>query len=290
MTIRHMKIFLEVYSQESITKAADSLYISQPAVSAVIKELEDHYGRRLFDRISNRLYLTGPGQDFYDYASNIIFLFDEMETKMTGSENTGKLRVGSSITIGTVYMPSYLASLKEKYPNIEVYITIDSSDVIENKILRNELDIALIEGIVHSDSIIKKTYMDDELSAVCSPTHPFAAGQRAHIEDFLSQPFLLRERGSGTRELFDDTLASLGYSVVPRWESTSTAALINAVGKGIGVSVLPRMLVCDKIKQGTLREFDPAGLRFKRSFNIVYHKNKYLSSAAQTFIDICEKS
>ncbi|MFA6662480.1 MAG: LysR family transcriptional regulator [Bacilli bacterium] len=289
MTLRHMKIFVTVSKFNSITKAAENLYISQPAVSCAIKELEDYYNIKLFDRISNRIYLTDSGKNFLDYAIHIVSLFDEMEIKVRNLDKTGRLRIGSSITIGTNFMPVYVNNYKAIYPQTEVYVTIDSSDIIEKKLLQNELDFALIEGAVHLDSIICENYMEDELVIICRPDHKLCKSSPVLIDQFILEPFLLREKGSGTRELFDNVLASLGYSVIPTWESTSTLALINAVISGVGISVLPYMLVKEKLNDGQIATIKIDGLKFNRKFNIIYHKNKFLTTAAKAFIEMCKE-
>lgn len=287
MTLRHIKIFVTVCEQNSITKAAEKLYITQPAVSYAIKELEEYYGIKLFDRISKRLYLTEAGKKFLDYAIHIVALFDEMESNVQHWGNAGKLRIGSSITIGSHLMPLYVRSFHENYPQTDIAVYIGSSDTIEKKVLLNELDFAFIEGIVHSDSIVSEAYMDDRLAVICNPSNSVYDGKLITIERFLGQPLLLREKGSGTRELVDNILESLGYSVKPSWESTSTVALINGVINGIGISVLPYLLVKDKLEEGTLVELRVQNLRFSRKFNIIYHKNKFLIPQAKEFIEMC---
>jgi len=288
MTLRHIKIFVEVCKLNSITKAAEKLYIAQPAVSYAIKELEEYYGIKLFDRISRRLYLTEAGKNVLDYAMHIVSLFDEMENNVRDIDKPGKLCIGSSITIGTCFMPGYVSHFKTLYPQAEVYVTIDSSDTIEKKILQNELDFALIEGTIHLENIICETYMDDELVIICKPDHPFCNNKSVTVSQFISEQFLLREKGSGTRELFDNVLASLGYSVMPTWESTSTLALVNAVIKGLGISVLPFMLVKEMLNTGRIAAIQIDGVKFKRKFNIIYHKNKFLTTSAKGFIEMCK--
>lgn len=288
MTLRHLKVFVVACELNSISKAAEKLYISQPAVSRTIKELEDYYGMKLFERISKKLYLTQAGKSFLDYASHVVSLFDEMESHMREVDKRGNLRIGSSITIGRNLMPSYVSRFKALYPQTQVYVTVNNSDIIEKKVLQNELDFALIEGIIHSDHIISETYMEDELVVISSPDHPFCNEEIVKITEFIEEPFLLREKGSGTRELFDNTLAALGYSVVPTWESTSTIALINAAINKLGISVLPYMLVREELSSGKIVILQVEGLKFVRKFNIIYHKNKFLPASAKAFIELCK--
>lgn len=287
MTLRHMKIFVAVCSECSITKAAQALHIAQPAVSIAVKDLEEYYGVKLFDRISRRIHLTDMGKRFLAYATHIVSLFGDLENNLRQWEFSAKLRVGASITVGTCLMPLYVQAFYERHPTANVEVFVGSSDMIENKILQNELDIALIEGIVHSDSILFDTYKKDRLSVVCSPNDPIYSTSSITIEQLLSRPLLLREIGSGTRELFDHVLTSLEYAYVPAWESTSTQALMNAARKGLGIAVIPYMLAQEKLKTGELVEVQVDGLRFERGFHMIYHKNKFLTGLAKEFMEIC---
>lgn len=290
MTLRHMKIFVAVCAENSITKAAEKLHIAQPAVSIAVKELEEYYGAKLFDRISKRIYLTDMGRNFLGYATHIVSLFDDLENNVRQWERSAKLRIGASITVGTHLMPQYVSTFYENHPQSSIDVFIGSSDLIEKKILQNDLDFALIEGTVHSDSILCDAYMKDRLAVICSPADPLCEKETVTIEHLLSRPLLLRETGSGTRELFDHVLASFEYTYTPAWESTSTEALINAAGKGLGISVLPYMLVQDELKKGAIAELRVENLHLDRGLHIIYHKNKRLTDLAKAFIEMCRDS
>ncbi len=290
MTLRHMKIFTVVADCESITLAAEKLYLAQPAVSLAIKELEDYYGTHLFDRLSRRIYITESGKQLLSYARHIVSVFDEMEQTMKNSDKSGILRIGSSVTIGTQFIPIYIKEFHNQYPDVKINVQIDSSEQIEEKLLKNELDFGLIEGIVHSEYIISQKYMDDELAAVCGKSHRFAEMESVDISEFIKEPLLMRERGSGTRELFDNIVSSAEKSYTPSWESISTDALINGVIEGNGVSVLPLRLVQKKIDDGFLSRVFIKNCTMKRAFYIVYHKNKFISPVMQKFIfHICDE-
>lgn len=287
MTLRHLKILSAVCEENSITKAAERLHMAQPAVSVAIKELEDYYGVRIFDRISKKLYLTDTGGRILEYASHIISLFEGLEDNARKWEQSAKIKIGASNTVGTHLMPKYVSAFRSDHPQSNIEVLISSSEIIEKKILQNELDFALIEGTVHSDSIFCDQYMRDRLVVVCSPTDPLCKMEQVTIGQILSRPLLLREKGSGTRELFDHTLASLEYSFSPSWESTSTDALVNAVLEGLGVSVLPYMMVRERLEKGIIVELHVENLNFNRGFSIIYHKNKLLTNTAREFIEMC---
>lgn len=288
MTIRHLKIFLSICSNDcSTTKDAENLHMTQPAVSLAIKELESHYGIALFDRIGRRLQITQAGLRFKEYASHITTLFDDMEKKMLNWDSFGILRVGASITIGSQFLPGYVKAFYSQFPGTEVHATIGPSAQLEEKIMNNELDFALIEGVSHISSLITEEYMEDGLSVICPPDSPLCSEPEISIETFRRQKFLLREHGSGTRETFDRVTEEAGFSITPIWESTSTAALINAVANGLGIAVLPCRMVSAALGQGLVRKIRIKGLSFHRKFHIIYHKQKFLTASAKFFLDLC---
>ena len=288
MTLRHMNIFRAICENEcNTTKAAEVLHMTQPAVSLAIKELEQYYGIVLFDRIGRRLRITEAGQHFLEYAVHISSLFYDMEKELRDWDSFGILRVGASITIGSQFLPGYVKTFYNRYPGTEIRALVAPSDELEKKILSNELDLALIEGIAHEPSIYSEEYMEDSLTVICPANGTFHHGQTLSIDEFRRQKFLLRERGSGTREVFDRAAESAGFSATPIWEAMSTTALINAVINGLGISVLPSRMVFDAIEKDLVTAVSVEGMDFRRSFRIIYHKDKYLTSSAKRFLEIC---
>lgn len=287
MTLRHMKIFVSVCKEKSITLAAKKLYISQPAVSNAIKDLEAYYGTPLFDRISKKLYLTEAGKAVYHYALHINSLFEELESSLKSSKSIGQLKIGSSITIGTHLMPDYIKDFSTRFPNIQTHVTIDSSDVIEKLVLDNELDFALIEGIVHSENIISKDFIKDELIVICDLDNPLLKKVNVSVDDLSDQHFLMREKNSGTRELAESILSLHNIAIRPLWESSSTEAIIHGVSKGIGISILPLQLVKDYIDKNQVARINVNGLKFNRQYHIIYHKDKFLTPASLEFMKLC---
>ena len=178
MTFRHLKIFVSLYENNfNTTKTAASMHMTQPAVSLAVKELEQYYGVALFDRIGNRLKITPAGLRFYEYSSHIIALFDEMDNSMKNWDLAGTIRVGSSITIGSQFLPAYVNSFQSHYPGTRVKAQIAPSKQLEQMILNNELDFALIEGSSHNPSFICEEYMEDHLTVICPANGQFQPGQ-----------------------------------------------------------------------------------------------------------------
>ena len=199
----------------------------------------------------------------------------------------GLLRIGASITIGSQFLPGYVKAFNSQFPGTKIKVLVAPTDELEEKILKNELDFALIEGIAHSPSSVCEEYMDDHLSVICPANGAFRNGQQLSIEEFRKQNFLLREPGSGTREVFNRVVESAGFTVEPIWEAMSTTALINAVINGLGIAVLPYRLVTDPLERGLVTEISVEGLDFSRKFHIVYHKEKYLTASAKAFLELC---
>ncbi|RGT72754.1 LysR family transcriptional regulator [Ruminococcus sp. AF18-22] len=270
------------------TKAAAVLHITQPAVSLAIKELEQYYGVRLFDRIGRRLQITDTGQYFLQYAIHISDLFSDMETGLRDWDSSGIFRVGASITIGSQFLPDYVKAFSKICPGIDVRVTIEQSERLEQKILANDLDCALIEGIAHDPNIISEAYMEDHLSVICTSERGWVQGQSVSLEEFQRQRFLLREKGSGTREVFDRVTTQAGIHIVPAWEAMSTTALVNAVINGLGISVLPYRMIVPALKQGLICTVKVEDLNFSRNFHIIHHKDKFMTTSAKQFISLCK--
>lgn len=288
MTIRHLRIFIAVCKYKSTTLAAEKLYLAQPTVSLAIRELEDHYHVKLFDRISRKLYLTETGRQFLDYATHIVCLTDEMEEYAKSSELTAPLRIGASITIGTCLLPNLVTQFRQTHPHITINAQIENSETLEQKIMNNEIDFALIEGAVHNTDIVRIPFQEDELILICGNHHELLGKGPIPISDLKKYDFLLREKGSGTRELFDSILLTYDVSIQPVWTSISTQALINAVAAGLGLSVLPYQLAKLALKDHLVQMLEIEGVRFQRSFSCIYHKNKFLTKSAQEFIHLCK--
>ena len=286
MTLRHIRIFISVYQHGSITKAADTLHLAQPSVSTAIKELEYYYGVPLFNRIGRHIYPTEAAHEFYSYALHIISLFDEMEKSIKNWDAIGSLSIGSSITIGTHILPDLISQFKKSFPNLTVRVTVSNSGDIEKAILNGSADIGLIEAQAESSDICVQPFMQDSLYAVLPPVHPLSSQQSVSLSQLIKYPFLMREHGSAARKILDSCLAAAQLNVQPLWESTSSHAIISAVSQGLGVSVLPFMLVERDMHEGRIAAV-PLKPQLRRNLNIIYHKNKFLTPNMGAFMELC---
>ena len=287
MTRKHINIFLKVCEcNNNITKTARLLFMTQPAVTMAIQEIEKYYGILLFDRLGKRLYLTEAGNEFRNYALRIARLFDDMEKRFHNWDNAGILKIGASITIGSQFMPSYVETFSNLTPNIDIRVIIAPTNVLKEKIITNEIDLALVESNIQDTNMIAEEYMDDSMAVITPAKKPFYPGQIMSIDDFKKQRFLLREIGSGTRDSFEHIIKKYDFCIKPVWEGMSTTALVNAVKKGLGISVLPRRMITRDLENGDIYSIQIENLDFHRKFYITYHKDKRINGILNNFIEL----
>lgn len=286
MTIRHINIFLAVCACGcSATKAAQHLHLTQPAVSVAIRELEEHYGVPLFDRVGRRLVLTQQGRRFQAYGQRITALLEDLDRDLRHWDRLGRLEIGASLTIGSRFLPQAVRTFSARRPEAEVRVTVAPSIALEAALLDHRLDFALMEGHPNHPSLQWTAYQEDHLVLLCASQGPLAPGQVLSQEAFARQKLLLREKGSGTREVFDRVMEAAGLAVVPLWESVSNTALLQAAGAGLGVAVLSRQVAADALDRGLVGEVFVEGLTFRRQFRAVWHRERALSSLARAFLE-----
>ena len=241
----------------------------------------------MFERYAKHLYVTPAGQQMYQYAKHLVNLMEEAEDAIRSQGEAGTLRVGSSITIATRFLPEYVRRFKELYPQMQVQVKVDNTDTIARMVLDNQIDLGLVEGQVHSPYIQAQPYSGDRLVLVCSPRHPYAGFCRVAPEVLAVEDMLLREKGSAGRDLFDSLMERRGVRIEPAWESVSTQALVRAVQADLGVAVLPYYLVQEAIEQGTVTAVPLEGVDSCRRYSLIVHKSKFHSAALDAFLELC---
>ena len=287
MTIRHLKIFIAVCDYSKMSLAAEKLYMTQPSVSQAIAEIEQHYGVKVFERLSKKLYITEAGENLLKYARHIISSFDEMEESILNSSRNLTLKIGATITVGTCVLNDFLNDFQQQNKNVKTQIFVENTEIIEAMILKSTLDIGLVEGEIKSRDIISIPIVPDELILVCSACHKFSNLDEIKIEQLQNQDFILREEGSGTRELFEKSIESKGISINKKWICNNSEAIKNAVINGQGLTVISEMLVKKELESNKLHAIKINGIKLTRSFNLAYHKNKYMSDNLKSFISTC---
>ena len=280
MTIRHLKIFIEVAKSSNMSLAAEKLFVSQPTVSQTIRELESHYGVKLFERLSKKLYITEFGKQLYIYAKQVVDQFDNLEKRMSENIHTENLRIGASLTVGTYLLSKILKDFNQSCPNVHTYSYVNNTSNIEKKLLKSELDVAIVEGDIQSSDLISIPVIDDYLVLLCSNNHAFATKKEIELKDLENQRFAMREDGSGTRAYLEDFLEKHDINVQIVWEASSTDTIKRAILDDNCLSLLSIHTFKEDILNGKIHIINSKYLdKLKRSFKFVYHKDKIMTSS-----------
>ena len=291
MTLRHMKIFLAVYQTQHMTQAAQQLRMTQPAVTRAIQEIESYYGIRLFDRINRKLYITEMGNVFYNYAVHILDSFDQMEKGLRNWDKLGLLRVGTSIAIGNDLLPRVLVHFQKSHPFLKIHSIISNGETLQQALLDNQLDFAVIEGTINRTELSKRPIASDRLVLILPPGDTRVSQETLTLHDLIQDSFLLRDKGSVGRAFLEHVFAMHDLPLTPTMESVSTQAIIQAVHLGLGISFLPERLVNSAIREGIVATKTLSDEPFVRENYIVWHKQKFLTSSAQALMDcFCQMS
>lgn len=286
MTIRHLKIFIAVAECGSMNTAAKKLFLSQPTISQAIRELEEYYGTRLFDRLSRRLHITPFGQELLSGAYQVVGQFDQLEDNMLKNRQKETIRIGATITVGSCLTSNILNDLEALMPDTSAYTYIGNTLMIEEKLLKSELDIALVEGEIHHPDLVVVPSIQDFLVLGCAESHPFAMREEIHVKELENQRFAMREPGSGTRALFDRFIKTHNLNIHTSWEATCPDAFRNAILYNHCLAVISVRLLERDIRSRHIRIFIPQTSELERSFSLVYHKDKVFTASMEALRSI----
>ncbi len=280
MSDRRLKVFHTVARLLSFTKAAEALHMTQPAVTFQVRQLEEYFNTRLFDRTHNKVSLTPTGEKVSDFAERIFDLYTEMENSvrdLTG-EISGALTVGASTTIAEYMLPALLGEFKNRYPEINLRLKVSNSEGIVSMVEHNVIDLGIVESPVSNKNLIVEVCHEDHLVVVTSPEHELAKnGGMVKPEQLKQYPFVCREEGSGTRKVITQYLidqninpAEMNYCM----ELGSPEALKGAVEANMGISVLSKSTIVKELKLNTLAglQLDPP---LTRPFSFVRQRQKF---------------
>lgn len=284
MTMRHLRIFITVSDENSITAAAEKLYLSQPSVSIAIKELEVHYGQPLFERVARKLYITPFGKQVYHYAKRAITSFNELEQMAQSNQYQDVIRVGTGTAIGSLFMPKIIPGFKKNHPNARIHITIDRSTLYPRALYDNTIDFVISEKIPDTADLQTISVQSSSIVAVCHKEHPFAQKKLLQAKDFITADLILREPKSATRNALNAFFKSNDVAIEPLWESIDVPAIINAVNANLGVSFVASSHV-QAVDYPNLVTLDVEGLDIRHYVNIYYHKDKKLTPLMFEFIN-----
>ncbi len=288
MNLRSLLMFVTLCDNDYfVTKTAEQLGVTQPSISNAIKELEKYYGVKLFDRIGRRLRITSAGLKLLEYSRLVVQRYNDLEREFRNWDKLGELRIGCSNSIGAYFLPSVMKEFKNDYPELTVKVTVNESSKIEDLILSNEVDLALIEGVVHYDEINKELFMSDEISIIASPLR-YRDGTVLTRQQFEKEDLMIREKGSGTREIFLNKISDAGMHPNITVESVSTEVLLRCTYADLGIAVVPRRMALEAYREGRIVFLRLQDISLKRDYLIIHHKDKFMSKYAGDFIETCK--
>jgi DNA-binding transcriptional LysR family regulator len=292
MADRRLKIFHTVARLLNFTKAGEQLHMTQPAVTFQIRQLEDQFNTRLFDRTHNKVTLTEAGNQVYMYADRILKLYDDMThsiTEMTG-DVSGGVSLGASTTIAEYVLPLLIGEFKAKFPDVNISLKESNSEDIIAMVENNVVDLAIVEGSVNNKNLIVEQCRVDQLVVIMPNSHLLATESILHVKDILGHPFICRESGSGTQEAITNYIEKQSPESILNvcFELSSPEAIKGAVEAGMGISIVSRSSIEKELRLGTLTavELTP---KLERPFSFVRQRYKFKSRAADELLEFAQE-
>ena len=287
MADRRLKVFHTVARLLNFTKAADALHMTQPAVTFQIRQLEEHFNTRLFDRTHNRVSLTEAGQRVYAYADRIFELYDEMENtirEITG-DISGVVTLGASTTIAEYMLPFLLGDFKAQNPEVNIRLKVSNTEGIVSMVENNIIDLGIVEASVNNKNLQVDVCRMDKLVAIMPPNHALAHSKSITAQQLMPYPFICREEGSGTREVINEFFAlhMKGEELKICLELGSPEAIKGAVEAGMGVSIMSLSTVAKELKLGSLAA-GPLEPALERPFSFVHQRHKFKARAMEELL------
>jgi DNA-binding transcriptional LysR family regulator len=283
-----MDLFCKIADLKSFSRAAESLSLTQPTASGHIKNLEEEFGVRLFDRLGREVTLTEAGKILYDFAQQIIALRQEAVDAMTeyAGAHRGALQIGASSIPGDYLLPRVLGQFKKAYPNVHLCLKIEDSGVISQQVLDGGVDLGVVGAKLSDNRLVYEAFAKDELILIVPPDHPWANRKSVSVKELEGHPFLQREEGSGTRRIMEERLSPLGLKpneLTTIAELGSNEGIREAVKAGMGISILSRLAVRSDLEAGLLNEITLDEVDLARDIYTVTHKARYQTPICKLF-------
>ena len=290
MDLWQLNIFCKVVDHKSFSKAGEVVHLSQPTVSSHIKDLEDHFGCRLIDRLSKEAVPTKAGELLYRYARRLLSMRDETETAL--AEFKGKIKgsmvIGGSTIPGGYVLPQAVGAFTRQYPDVFISLVIGDTQKIIDNILSGVLELGIVGAKAHGHKILQEKLLEDDMRVIVPDDHPWDDKTKISVDMLCDEPFILRESGSGTLTSITRSLAAKGHRIDDLKivaEMGSTESVCQAIKNGVGISILSPLAVSEAIKAGVLKALAVEDLNLKRNFYLTWHKYRSLSPLSQSFAE-----
>lgn len=287
---RKYQLFCTIVQTQNITKAAEVLHISQPSVSVALQELEAHYQTKFFRREGKKLVLTDEGLWLNTHALEVLHRTEEIENHFKNTQLAQHFIIGASVSVGNSLLAALIESFQKDHPSAQLRVIVDSSSILESALIKNELDVALLEGVITDKRIISSILYRDRYVLICSATNPVEIHSLAQLG---KHPFLAREKQSGTRQLVDMMMSASGVRLNMVWESQSPEAIIQAVHTGLGLSILPYHVVKEAVESKLIKIIPLKEIEYERIVNVAIGNGRGKSNLAdqllQTYANLIHK-
>ena len=286
ITFKQLEIFIAIAKHENMSLAAEAIYLTQSACSMALSTLEKQLGVKLFDRTGKRLILNERGRVLYPEAINLIARANELEHLMmdTHKNPVGHLIVGASSTIGNYVLPKMISRFSKNFPQVKISLRVNNTEQIIKEALNFEIDIGFIEGNCYALDLNVEKWRKDELVVIAAPNDPLNKKKKLSLEDLKNAKWILREKGSGTREQFEN---AINANILPFMEFSHTEAIKQAVMTGIGIGCVSELTAIELLKNRSLIKLATPFLKLSRQFYTLLHKEKYQTAVLQAFIKEC---
>lgn len=284
-TLKQLQVFAETARFGNISRAASFLNLSQSAASNALKEFENQYDTRLFDRIGKRLKLNETGTSIRPLVEELLAQAQTLESQLSMQSALGELKVGATLTIGNYLTANLMVQFLTDHANAKLDLQVANTATIAQRVLNYQLDMGLIEGEVNHPDLHTQAWRDDRLVIFAAADHPLANKADISSKDLRRTPWILREQGSGTRQVFERGMAELFPQLNILLELDQTQAIKQAVKSGLGIGCLSEITLSESFQNGSLVPLHFPEADFSRRFYVLRHKQKYLSNAMKLWLE-----
>jgi DNA-binding transcriptional LysR family regulator len=296
-SLRQLEIFVAISRTASVSRAAQYLSLSQSATSTSLSEFEKQFDLQLFDRLGKSLRINETGQQLLPRAVELLDRAKEIEALLQGHAGFGHMKIGATLTVGNYLATILVAKFLQMHPESRIQLQVHNTSTIVQQIANHELDLGLIEGDCYHPDIEVQPWVADELVVFCAPSHPLAklrdvtrnVTNEVTIQQLLQEHWILREKGSGTRETFDRAFHNYHAMLNIRLELEHTEAIKRAVESGLGIGCISRLALKDAFRRGSLVALATPNLELGRYFYFLWHKQKYQTTGMREFLSLCRK-
>ncbi len=295
MDLWQLHVFCKVVELESFSKAGGVVHLSQPTVSSHIKDLEDYIGCRLIDRLPKKACPTKAGELLYDYAKKLLSLRDDAESALAEFQGAvkGRLVMGGSTIPGVYILPQYIGAFAKTYSDVTISLVLGDTESITSGTIEGTLEFGVVGARVEDSRIVQEPLIQDDMRIIVPASHTWAERKSISLGMLQKEPFIIREKGSGTLQSIQQRFLQKGHNIEELnivAEMGSTEAVRQAIKAHAGVSILSTLAVSEDLQTGRLKALEIKGVNLKRRFYLTRHQQRTPSPLCRTFIDFLKKN